>query len=85
VLADTLETLSVRGSTIVLVAHELGPMAPLIDRAIVMRDGRVAYDGPPLASADVATAHLDGHHHHHPEPERHDHAPHVSSLLDGAP
>jgi zinc transport system ATP-binding protein len=83
VLADTLETLSVRGSTIVLVAHELGPMAPLIDRAVVMRDGRVAYDGPPLASADVATAHLDGHHHHHHEPERHDHAPHVSSLLDG--
>jgi len=85
VLADTLETLSTRGSTIVLVAHELGPMAPLIDRAVVMRDGRVAYDGPPLASADVATAHLDGHHHHHPELGRHDHAPHVSSLLDGAP
>jgi zinc transport system ATP-binding protein len=85
VLADTLETLSVRGSTIVLVAHELGPMAPLIDRAVVMRDGRVAYDGPPLASAEVATAHLDGHHHHHDEPERHDHAPHVSSLLDGHP
>lgn len=84
VLADTLETLSARGSTIVLVAHELGPMAPLIDRAVVMRDGRVAYDGPPLASAEVATAHLDGHHHHHPEPQRHDHAPHVSSLLDGA-
>jgi zinc transport system ATP-binding protein len=87
VLADTLETLSVRGSTIVLVAHELGPMAPLIDRAVVMRDGRIAYDGPPLASEQVATAHLDlhGHGHHHPEPERHDHAPHVSSLLDGAP
>ena len=83
VLADTLETLSERGSTIVLVAHELGPMAPLIDRAVVMRDGRVAYDGPPLASAEVATAHLDGHHHHHPEPDRHDHAPHVSSLIDG--
>ena len=55
-------------------------MAPLIDRAVVMRDGRIAYDGPPLASAEVATAHLDGHHHHHhAEPERHDHAPHVSS------
>jgi zinc transport system ATP-binding protein len=84
ILADTLQTMSERGSTIVLVAHELGPMAPLIDRAVVMRDGRVAYDGPPIASADVATAHLDGHHHHHhAEPDRHDHAPHVSSLLDG--
>ncbi|WP_231482340.1 metal ABC transporter ATP-binding protein [Nocardioides sp. URHA0020] len=84
ILADTLETLSERGATIVLVAHELGPMAPLIDRAVVMRDGRIAYDGPPLASAEVATAHLDGHHHHHHEPERHDHAPHVASPIDGA-
>ena len=47
------------GATIVLVAHELGPLAPLIDRAVVMRDGRMAYDGPPLASDQVATAHLD--------------------------
>ena len=88
VLADTLRTMSERGSTIVLVAHELGPMATLIDRAVVMRDGRVAYDGPPLASDQVATAHLhdhgDGHHHHHDDgPRRHDHAPHVSSLMGG--
>jgi zinc transport system ATP-binding protein len=82
VLADTLETLSQRGATIVLVAHELGPMAPLIDRAVVMRDGRIAYDGPPLASDEVATAHLDGHHHHHSAPDRHDHAPHVASPLE---
>ena len=83
VLADTLATLSSRGATIVLVAHELGPMAPLIDRAVVMRDGRVAYDGPPLASEEVATAHLDGHQHHHPEPARHDHAPHIASVIEG--
>lgn len=88
VLADTLQTLSDRGSTIVLVAHELGPMAPLIDRAVVMRDGRIAYDGPPLASEQVATAHLDLHdhgHHHHLEPDRHDHAPHIASPIEGAP
>ena len=53
VLADTLRTLSDRGATIVLVAHELGPLAPLVDRAVVMRDGRKAYDGPPLSDADV--------------------------------
>ena len=84
-LADTLAILSDRGATIVLVAHELGPMAPLIDRAVVMRDGRIAYDGPPLASEQVATAHLDlhGHGHHHPEPERHDHAPHIASPIEG--
>ena len=59
--ARTLRTLVDRGVTILLVAHELGPLADLIGRAVVMRDGRIAYDGPPLASfAEV------GHDHHHP-------------------
>jgi zinc transport system ATP-binding protein len=49
-LADALRQLKDRGATIVLVAHELGPLAALVDRAVVMRDGRVAYDGAPLAS-----------------------------------
>lgn len=47
-LADALVALGERGATIVLVAHELGPLGPLVDRAVVMRDGRVAYDGPPV-------------------------------------
>ena len=89
VLADSLSILSGRGATVVLVAHELGPMAPLIDRAVVMRDGRIAYDGPPLSlhevhHPDLAMVHLDtlGHGHHHDDPARHDHAPHVASPLD---
>ena len=32
-----------------LVAHELGPLAPLVSRAVLMRDGRIVSDGPPLA------------------------------------
>ncbi len=84
-LADALHVLSDRGATIVLVAHELGPMAPLIDRAVVMRDGRIAYDGPPLADHEVHAPDFgESHAHHHPTPvERHDHAPHVGSPLDG--
>jgi zinc transport system ATP-binding protein len=83
-LADALQVLSDRGATIVLVAHELGPMSPLIDRAVVMREGRIAYDGPPLADHEVhhpdfGEAHA---HHHHHAVERHDHAPHVGSPLD---
>ena len=31
-LADALRVLKARGATVVLVAHELGPMAPLVDR-----------------------------------------------------
>ncbi len=60
--AALLRTLVERGTTILLVAHELGPLEPLITRTVVMRDGRVAYDGAPLESfQDVPHAHA-----HHP-------------------
>ena len=82
-LADALGQLKERGATIVLVAHELGPLAPLVDRAVVMRNGRVAYDGPPLADHEVHHPDFgEQHAHHHQQPERHDHAPHVGSPLD---
>jgi zinc transport system ATP-binding protein len=82
-LADALATLKARGSTIVLVAHELGAMAPLVDRAVVMRDGRIAYDGEPLADHEVHHPDFgEAHTHHHPEPGRRDHSPHVGSPLD---
>ena len=46
-LADTLHGLVEHGTTVVLVAHELGPMHPLITRALTMADGRVLHDGAP--------------------------------------
>lgn len=52
-LARALGRLKAEGATIVLVAHELGPMAPLIDRSVVMRQGRVVYNGPPLDDHEV--------------------------------
>ncbi len=78
--ADAVAGLVARGATVVLVAHELGPMADLVDRAVVMRDGRVAYDGPPLASFTEA----DAHGHHHPDLARPTgpYSPGVSSPLD---
>ncbi|WP_110182493.1 metal ABC transporter ATP-binding protein [Nocardioides solisilvae] len=82
-LARALATLSERGATIVLVAHELGPMAPLIDRAVVMRHGRVVYDGAPLADHEVHSSHLgEAHTHHHHGDPRIDHVPVVASPLD---
>jgi zinc transport system ATP-binding protein len=85
-LTAALGALASRGATIVLVAHELGPLAGLVGRAVVMRDGRVAYDGAPLADHQVhdprfAETHL--HHHHADHAMRHDHTPHVASPLEG--
>lgn len=85
-LADALGVLKERGATIVLVAHELGPLAPLVDRAIVMRDGKIAYDGAPLG--DHALHHPvfdEAHaHHHHREGPDHTHTPHIEAPFDAA-
>ena len=83
-LATSLARLKESGATIVLVAHELGPLAGLVDRSVVMRDGRVAYDGPPLADHAVHQPEFgESHsHHHHPDPARRDHLPRVSSPFE---
>jgi zinc transport system ATP-binding protein len=60
-LAQVMRRLVDDGTTILLVAHEMGPLEPLIGRTVVMRDGRVVYDGPPLPSFQ----NVDGHGHHH--------------------
>jgi zinc transport system ATP-binding protein len=78
-LADTLRVMAGRGATVVLVAHELGPMAPLVDRVVVMRDGRVGYDGPPNPAVIPTHSHA-GDHHDGVVP--HDHAPHVAGPLE---
>lgn len=63
--ADTLRTLVASGVTLVVVLHELGPLADLITRTVVLRHGRVVHDGPPLAPAhghdDPEHEHLHAH------------------------
>lgn len=41
VLAEALREQVAAGTSVLLVLHELGPLAPLIDRAVLLRDGRV--------------------------------------------
>ena len=70
-LADTLCAIKARGATVVLVAHELGPLASLVDRTVVMRDGTKVYDGVPLADHDAHGPVFFGenHSHHHHDDE----------------
>ena len=65
ILAATLSDLVAAGSTLLVVAHELGPLEPLISRVVGMRDGRVSYDGRPLPGGEGAYS-AD---HHHPDAE----------------
>jgi zinc transport system ATP-binding protein len=55
------------GATVLLVAHELGPLAPLVSRAVVVHDGAVVHDGPPPEPA--------GHHAHPDHQHVHPHGP----------
>ncbi len=63
-LATALGALVEQGTTIILITHELGPVEPLITRAIVLRDGAIVHDGPPID---------DEHHHHHDDEWHHTH------------
>lgn len=60
--SDTLVRLRSEGATVLLVAHELGSMADLVTRAVVLEVGKVSYDGPPLPHHGH-----DSHAHHHDE------------------
>lgn len=71
--AAALTRFATAGGTILLVLHELGPLRPLIGRAVVVHDGRIAYEGasPPEPAG------------HHAEPD-HDHVhPHADEAAAG--
>ncbi|MBD5787947.1 metal ABC transporter ATP-binding protein [Cellulosimicrobium terreum] len=62
--AATMARLVGSGLTVLVVLHELGALAPLVERAVVLRHGRVVHDGaPPRPSASHASA---SHQHLHP-------------------
>lgn len=78
ILAGTLRDQVAEGTTVLLVLHELGPLEPLIDRAVVLRDGCVVHDGPPPRA--VGQHALPGHDHVHPH-AAHDAEPIRTGLL----
>jgi len=56
------------GGTVLLVAHELGPLQPLVSRAVVVHDGTIAHDGPvPKPAGHHAAPDHDHVHPHAPE------------------
>jgi len=70
--ARTLARFRAAGGTILLVAHELGALAPLIDRAVVVHGGGIAHAGPVPEPAG-----------HHAGPD-HDHLhPHAAAETPG--
>ncbi|CCH72201.1 ABC transporter related protein [Nostocoides australiense Ben110] len=62
VLAGVLERLKARGTTMLIVTHELDALATVVDRVVVIEDGRLTYDGPADSLPPGGTR---GHHHDH--------------------
>ena len=71
-LAGALGHLSRAGGSVVLVAHELGPLAGLIRRAVVVGEGRILSDGPPPEPEGhhASPGHVHTHPHESPVPDR---------------
>ncbi|WP_116245005.1 metal ABC transporter ATP-binding protein [Nocardiopsis sp. FIRDI 009] len=82
-LARTITHLRDRGSTVVLVLHELGPLEDVIERSVVLDEGRVVHDGD--APAVTGACARPGHEHQHPHPDPNDPDPRAAEATDGAP
>jgi zinc transport system ATP-binding protein len=76
--ASAIHAFTGTGGAVLLAAHELGPLEPLVDRAVVLHHGRVVHDG---AVPRPAGHHADPHHDH-----VHPHAPdEPPGILHGGP
>ena len=78
--ADVVALWRTRGRTVLVVLHETGPLADLLTRTVVLRDGRVVYDGAPVESFEEVA-----HQHAHGEGRIHvDYRPDVRTPIDRA-
>jgi zinc transport system ATP-binding protein len=65
-LAASITRLVDRGVTLLVVTHEVGPLAGVLTRSVVVSDGRIVHDGPllhPGAAVAVPDSHDDDAHH----------------------
>ena len=64
----TVRALHEAGGTVLVILHELGSFAGLIDRAVALRHGRVVYDGPPPQPRGEHAGPEHEHTHPHADP-----------------
>lgn len=82
--ARSLRTFVASGRTVLLVLHEMGPLAPLVDRGVILDAGRVVHDGPVPADVHASASGAPDQHQpagHHPAPVR----PERDSAVAGVP
>ena len=77
VLSEVLARLADRGTTMLIVTHELEPLRDIVSRIVFVTSGRVSFDGTPerFAAERAALPALDHGHHHDDEPRPGTHRP----------
>jgi zinc transport system ATP-binding protein len=83
VLAEVLADLLSAGTAVLVVMHDVGPLGDLLDRAVVLSDGRVAHDGP-LGDLGRQFRRFGGHEHLDQARTTDDHGEATDSWLGGA-
>jgi zinc transport system ATP-binding protein len=84
VLTEVLSELISAGTAVLVVLHDVGPLGDIIDRAVVLSDGRVAHDGP-LGDLGQHRGRFGGHEHlDHGRAAADDHGENADSWLGGA-
>ena len=83
-LTELVSELMSGGTSVLVVLHDVGPLGDLIDRAVVLSDGRVAHDGP-LGDLGQHSRRFGGHEHlDHGRNAADDHGENADSWLGGA-
>jgi zinc transport system ATP-binding protein len=64
-LADVLHRLADRGTSMLIVTHELAALEAVVSRIVCLDSGHVDFDGDPAAYAAHVAGHSAGSGHHH--------------------
>jgi zinc transport system ATP-binding protein len=84
VLTEVLSELMSKGAAVLVVLHDVGSLGDLIDRAVVLSDGRVVHDGT-LGDLGQHRRRFGGHEHlDHGRASADDHGENADSWLGGA-
>ena len=80
-LALVLQRLADRGTSMLVVTHELEALEGVVTRIVCLDAGHIDFDGTPAAYADHLRRHAVGSDHHHPD----DDSPRRGHVIGAAP
>jgi len=81
ILADVLATLAARGTSMLIVTHELAALRDVVTRIVCMNGGHVDFDGSPSAYAAGHRGHELGDGHHHGSPTHGSHPARLAAIV----